>query len=38
MTEQSLATLGYDDVIFFRPGLLMDAERPERRTAENIAE
>jgi len=38
LTEQGLATLGYDDLIIFRPGMLMDAERPERRYVENIAE
>ncbi|GJE98561.1 NAD(P)-binding protein [Phanerochaete sordida] len=38
LTEQALATLGYDDLIIFHPGLLMDSERPERRIMENIAE
>lgn len=38
LTEQALATLGYDDLIIFRPGLLLEAERPERRPLENLGE
>lgn len=38
LTEIGLAALGYDDVIIFRPGLLMQADRPESRIVENIAE
>lgn len=37
MTEFALAELGYSDTIFFRPGMLAGAERPESRIMESIA-
>ncbi|KAJ7886000.1 hypothetical protein B0H13DRAFT_2044504 [Mycena leptocephala] len=38
LTEEGLASLGYQETIVFRPGLLTGTERPEPRTAEKVAE
>jgi hypothetical protein len=37
LTEQELAELGYKDTIFFRPVILSNVQRPERRLAESAA-
>ncbi|KIP02266.1 hypothetical protein PHLGIDRAFT_122614 [Phlebiopsis gigantea 11061_1 CR5-6] len=37
LTEQGLVSMGYDDVIIFRPGALLNAERKESRIFEKIA-
>ncbi|KAF9233834.1 hypothetical protein BU15DRAFT_79693 [Melanogaster broomeanus] len=36
LTELALARLGYADTIVFRPGLLKNAERPDKRLAETV--
>ena len=36
MTEQGLISMGYDDVIIFRPGALLNAVRRESRLAEKL--
>jgi hypothetical protein len=36
LTEQGLASLGYDDVIVFRPGFLVGTDRKDSRIAETI--
>lgn len=38
MTETGLASLGYDDVIIFRPGMLLEANRGDAGFLERIAE
>ncbi|KAI0297452.1 hypothetical protein B0F90DRAFT_1739447 [Multifurca ochricompacta] len=37
LTEQALAELGYKDTIVFRPGMLSNVQRAERRFSESIA-
>ena len=36
LTEQGIASLGYDDVIIFRPGPLLEAGRKDGRMVEGI--
>jgi len=36
LTEQALAELGYKDTIIFRPGMLANVQRPEKRLAESV--
>ncbi|KAJ6561089.1 hypothetical protein DFH09DRAFT_921316 [Mycena vulgaris] len=36
LTEEGLASLGYEDTIVFRPGLLAGTNRPELRLAEKV--
>ncbi|KAF7357025.1 hypothetical protein MVEN_01039100 [Mycena venus] len=38
LTEEGLASLGYEDTIVFRPGLLAGTNRPELRVGEKVAE
>ncbi|KAJ7089835.1 hypothetical protein B0H15DRAFT_839432 [Mycena belliarum] len=37
LTEEALASLGYEDTIVFRPGFLAGTNRPEFRLAETVA-
>lgn len=37
LTEQALAELGYKDTIIFRPMLLSNVQRPEKRLGETLA-
>ncbi|KAJ7708830.1 hypothetical protein B0H17DRAFT_1031011 [Mycena rosella] len=37
LTEEGLASLGYEDTVVFRPGLLAGTNRPESRPAEKFA-
>lgn len=36
LTENLLAGLGYSDTMVFRPGFLMNAERPNKRVIEFV--
>ncbi|KAJ6581027.1 hypothetical protein B0H19DRAFT_1113314 [Mycena capillaripes] len=38
LTEEGLASLGYEETIVFRPGLLAGTKRPEVRIGEKVAE